>query len=118
MYARSCQGARMPGGHGQGDGQYRLLLANLLFSSSIHSVFDGQLWYTAQAWPGPSTCDLVISMKQTTAGLPPRETAILETIIQPSSEVLPKSVARYLMTLKFRPDDINRINALSAKARQ
>jgi uncharacterized protein YnzC (UPF0291/DUF896 family) len=32
--------------------------------------------------------------------------------------MLPKSVARYILTVKFTPADINRINVLSAKARE
>jgi hypothetical protein len=56
-------------------------------------------------------------MKQTSLALPQREATILETVIQPSGELLPKAVARYLLSMKFRPEDTERINALSAKAR-
>ena len=57
-----------------------------------------------------------VVMKQISLMLPQREATILETIIQPGGELLPKPVARYLLSLKFRPEDTARINALSARS--
>jgi hypothetical protein len=56
-------------------------------------------------------------MKHTTPTLPEREAAILETVIEPTADTLPKSVARYFLSLKLRKANTDRVNALSAKAR-
>ena len=63
-------------------------------------------------------CDKLSSMKPTALDLAGHEAAILEHLIEPEEQSLPKGVARYLLSLKFRQDDLDRINVLSAKARQ
>ncbi len=57
-------------------------------------------------------------MKKPRPSLPAHEVTILEHLIGPGRGNLPKSLARYILTLKFRPVEIDRINVLSAKARE
>lgn len=49
--------------------------------------------------------------------LPPPEVAILERLLEPEFSDLSPEFARRLVALEFRPEDVDRLHALGAKAR-
>ena len=46
------------------------------------------------------------------------EAAILERMIQPQAETLDPDLARYVLSLDFKPDDHHRLGTLSSKAQE
>ena len=49
---------------------------------------------------------------------PNTEAAILERMIEPQTKTFDPGLARYVLSLDFKPDDHERMNELSAKAQE